>query len=95
MGTTCNETKNLANELLTSGGILIGSRAFRVQSEDSDWDIAILFDYLPQRYKDIIAASNIDVHNIENYYNKLPPLGNGWLIRNYNIDILVFESQKI
>jgi predicted nucleotidyltransferase len=66
-------------------GILLGSRAFGVEKEDSDWDVAITAADLPSKYIDEVYL------DIRKYFFVLP-LGNSWLIKVQNLDILVFED---
>jgi len=74
----------LKDELLGCGGILIGSRGLGVETEDSDWDIAILREDLPERMRNNGVPT-------EKYFNLLP-LGNSSLIRYWRVDILIYDD---
>jgi hypothetical protein len=67
-------------------GVLLGSRAFEVNDDYSDWDVAILAADLPDKYK------NSTQFDITRYFIVLP-LGNSFLIKEPHLDILVFEKQ--
>lgn len=83
-----NKDMNLAMDLISNhNGVLLGSRAFEVNTNFSDWDVAILATDLPDE------LLNADKLNIKRYFNFLP-LGNSFLIRQPNVDILVFENKK-
>ena len=87
-------TEERVKELINNGGILIGSRAFEVEDEYSDYDIAILESNLPNDLIETIAIYG--TISMKNYFNYLPPLGNYKYIPKYfNIDILIFDDESI
>lgn len=69
-------------------GILIGSRALGVDTENSDWDVAILAKNFP-----IINRINLATVDMENYVSALP-LRNSSLYRGKGIDILVYDDEE-
>lgn len=83
-----NKSMELAMDLISNhNAILLGSRAFEVNNDFSDWDVAILATDLPNK---VLKSTQLD---IKNYFNFLP-LGNSFLIREPQVDILVFENKE-
>jgi len=78
------------------GSVLVGSRAFGVETIDSDYDIAIKLSDLPCELRDILdGPSNFDIRK----YFKVLPLGNAWYIPKLKpedttdkFDIIIFED---
>ena len=93
MSTANATTLAKVNQLVEAGGFLIGSKALRVATPDSDYDVAIYLDDLPQEERSLIDANPLD-YDMQKYFNHYPPMGNSYLIREYNnIDILVFDNK--
>ena len=72
-------------ELLGYGGVLIGSRALNVDDKESDYDIAIKRRDLPKQY------NKCQLFDPSCYFSVLP-LHNSSLIREQDLDILVYDN---
>lgn len=70
-------------ELLDCGGVLIGSRALGVETNGSDYDIAILEELLPIKYK------TMPTRQVEFYFRIAPPEQGLGLIKLDGLDIIV------
>lgn len=58
--------------------VLIGGRRFGQYTEESDYDICIMYEDLPKNLKEILNSGDF---SISRYFNIIPPLGNTYLIR--------------
>ena len=78
--------KQMAQDLIDNcNGVLLGSRAFGVDKDHSDWDVAVLKKYLPEEY------SNYPAKDMSSYFNFVP-LKNAYLIKLERLDVLVYED---
>ena len=79
-------------DLVELGAVLIGSRAFGVESEGSDWDYAVCLE----KVDGILPDSTFDM---EKYFGYVPPMGNNlvalkWELEDAIVDVLVYEKQS-
>ena len=79
-------------DLVELGAVLIGSRAFGVASESSDWDYAVCLE----KVNDILPDSTF---SMKEYFQYVPPMGNNlvalkWKLEDAIVDVLVYEKQS-
>ena len=69
--------------------LMIGSRAFGVNKDNSDYDIVMMFDDVPQEFtKDLDTGD----YSLERYFNLIPPHKAYFLDRRTNLNLIILTA---
>jgi len=82
---------NTAQQLIDAGGSLFGSHAFGVETSESDIDIFIYVEDIPDNvYNELLNVKQFPIENYFNYY----PSNEATYFKYKNTDIIVFDEKS-